>query len=126
MKAFIGLHTSQGLICCFRKKGKINSLGLPVAIVLYFCVCGKTQRGNIIFNHKIYINTIMKYCCLLMVVFVLATLVVVEAKKKPNNNKFEGDFEFVDEVSHKLYLWSIGSKEYFKNLRKKCLYLFWG
>ena len=43
----------------------------------------------------------MKYCCLLMVVFVLATLVVVEAKKKPNNNKFEGDFEFVDEVSHK-------------------------
>lgn len=36
-----------------------------------------------------------------MVVFVLATLVVVEAKKKPNNNKFEGDFEFVDEVSHK-------------------------
>lgn len=44
----------------------------------------------------------MKYCCLLMVVFVLATLVVVEAKKKPNNNKFEGDFEFVDEVSHKI------------------------
>lgn len=36
-----------------------------------------------------------------MVVLVLAALVVVEAKKKPNNNKFEGDFEFVDEVSHK-------------------------
>lgn len=68
----------------------------------------------------------MKYCCLLMVVLVLATLVVVEAKKKPNNNKFEGDFEFVDEVSHKLYSWSIGSKENFKNLCKKNVCILFG
>jgi hypothetical protein len=42
----------------------------------------------------------MKYSLWIVAVLVLATLFAVEAKKKPINNKYEGDFEFVDEVRH--------------------------
>lgn len=42
----------------------------------------------------------MKYSLCFVTVLVISTFLVVDAKKKPtNNNKFEGDFEFVDEVT---------------------------
>lgn len=41
----------------------------------------------------------MKYSLCFVAVLVISTFfVVVDAKKKPTNNKFEGDFEFLDEV----------------------------
>jgi hypothetical protein len=39
----------------------------------------------------------MKYSLCLVAVLVASTIINVDAKKKPNN-KYEGDFEFVDEV----------------------------
>lgn len=43
----------------------------------------------------------MKYSLWLVAVLVISTFFVVDAKKKPNN-KYEGDFEFVDEVRSKV------------------------
>lgn len=40
----------------------------------------------------------MKYSLLFVTVLVISTFLIVDAKKKPNN-KYEGDFEFVDEVN---------------------------
>lgn len=39
----------------------------------------------------------MKYSLFFVTVLVISTFLLVDAKKKPN--KYEGDFEFVDEVN---------------------------
>lgn len=41
----------------------------------------------------------MKYSLLVVTVLVISTFLIVDAKNKKPNNKYEGDFEFVDEVN---------------------------
>lgn len=40
-----------------------------------------------------------KICLVVLLLAAIAATRTVEAKKKGGNNKYEGDFEFVDEVS---------------------------
>lgn len=44
----------------------------------------------------------MKYSLLFVTVLAVSTFLLVDAKKKPNN-KYEGDFEFVDEVNDDIF-----------------------
>lgn len=64
------------------------------------------EKLTILFNNLLVLNSTpgifpqVKMKCLLVFSLVLLLTIVVSAKKK---NKFEGDFEFVDEVSFSIF-----------------------
>lgn len=45
----------------------------------------------------------MKCLYIILTITLLASVIIVEAKPKKATSKFEGDFEFVDEVSAKKF-----------------------